>query len=296
MSHHEPDPAESEPTRATSPIVSGPTSPAVDPRELLDIAIEVVRAGADQARSLREQGVSGVDTKSTPTDVVTAADRATERLIIDMLRQRRPGDQILGEETGSHHGSDATTGRVRWLLDPIDGTVNYLYGIPHYAVSLAAEIDGRMTVAVVRNAVTGEEWTAVAGQGAWREGKRLTGSTVTDLSQTLVATGFAYHPERRRYQAKVISQLLGEVRDIRRLGVASLDLCFAAEGRVDAYFEKSLAPWDLAAGGLIAQEAGLKVTGLRGEPPGERMVLAAPPGIYQALHDRLVELDADGGP
>lgn len=262
------------------------------PRDLLDLAVDLVRAGGDRARTMREQGISNVATKSTPTDVVTAADRATERLLVDRLRELRPYDSILGEESGSHGGD----GRVRWLLDPIDGTVNYLYGIPYYAVSLAAEIGGQVVAGVVRNPVTGEEWTAVAGEGAYRQGQRLTGSAATDLSQSLVSTGFGYDPARRAYQATVLAELLDEVRDIRRFGAAALDLCYAAEGRVDAFYEKGLAPWDLAAGGLIAREAGLRVTGLNGEPAGARTVLAAPEGIYQALHDRLVELDSDGGP
>lgn len=273
-----------------------------DPRELLELAVDLARAGADRVWSMREVAASGVATKSSPTDVVTAADRATERLIIDRLRTLRPDDDVLGEETGVHrgpaHSEDAVpaTGRVRWLLDPIDGTVNFLYGIPYYSVSLAAEVAGRVVAGVVRNPVSGEEWTAVAGQGAYRDGRRLAGSAVSELSQVLLATGFGYDPARRAHQARVLAELLHEVRDIRRLGAASLDLCMAADGRLDAFYEKGLASWDLAAGGLVAQEAGLLVTGLGGVPAGTSMVLAAPPAIHGALHDRLVDLDAAGGP
>ncbi len=260
--------------------------------ELLTVAVEVVRAAAELARDLREQGVSGVATKSTATDVVTAADKATERYVRDLLRERRPGDTVLGEESGQSTG----TGGVRWILDPIDGTVNYLYGLPQYAVSLAAERDGEVVAGAVRNVASGEEWTATRGGGAHRAGRKLRGSAVTELGQTLVATGFGYAAARRAHQARVVAQLLPVVRDIRRLGSAALDLCFAAEGRVDAYFEKGLNLWDHAAGGLVAAEAGLLVTGLAGAPPGPDLLLAAPPGIHRALHDALVAFDAAGGP
>jgi myo-inositol-1(or 4)-monophosphatase len=262
-------------------------------QELLAIAVRIVRSAANLARDLREQGVTGVATKSTDTDVVTEADKATERYVRDALRELRPGDTVLGEESGQTAG----TGAVRWILDPIDGTVNYLYGLPHYAVSLGAEVDdGSVVAGVVRNVANGEEWTATRGGGAYRDGRRLTGSAVTDLGQTLLATGFGYAAAQRAHQAQVAARLLPMVRDIRRFGAASLDLCFAAEGRVDAYFETGLNLWDHAAGGLIATEAGLLVSGLAGAPPGPDLLLAAPPGIYQALHDALVDFDAAGGP
>jgi myo-inositol-1(or 4)-monophosphatase len=182
------------------------------------------------------------------------------------------------------------------VVDPIDGTVNYVYGLPHYAVSIAAEVDGRAVAGVVRDAASGEEWTAMRGHGAWRDGSRLACSQVAELGQALVATGFGYDAARRAHQASVLPTLLPRVRDIRRFGAASIDLCFVAEGRVDAYFEKGLNVWDHAAGGLVAMEAGVWVTGLRGAPPGPAMVLAAPPALHGPLHALLVELDADGGP
>jgi myo-inositol-1(or 4)-monophosphatase len=264
----------------------------VEPNRLLDIAVSVTRGAAELARQMRAEGVTGVSTKSTATDVVTAADQATERYVRDALRQLRPDDAVLGEEAGESVGG----GTVRWIVDPIDGTVNYLYGIPHYAVSLAAEVDGVVVAGVVRNAATGEEWTATLGGGAWRGGVRLEGSAVSRLGQALIATGFGYAATRRVHQARVVAELLPTVRDIRRFGAASLDLCFAAEGRVDGYYEKGLNLWDHAAGGLIATEAGLRVTGLAGSLPGPELLLAAPPGIWTALHDALVALDAAGGP
>ncbi|TDC82813.1 inositol monophosphatase [Micromonospora sp. KC606] len=263
------------------------------PTELLEIAVDVAREAADTAYRMRAEGVSVAATKSTVTDVVTAADRAVERQVLDALAKLRPDDAVLGEEYGAGEGAGSG---VRWIVDPIDGTVNYLYGIPYCAVSLAAEVDGEVVAGVVRNLYTGEEWTATAGGGAWRDGRRLRCSTETDLGQTLVATGFGYDSARRAHQARVVAGLIPHVRDIRRQGAASLDLCLAAEGRVDAYYEKGLAAWDLAAGGLVAAEAGLRVTGLGGRPAGPDLVIAAPPALFALLHDRLVALDASGGP
>jgi len=267
---------------------------AVDATELLAVAVAVVRQAADLAHRLRAEGVGEVATKTTPTDVVTAADKAVERQVVEALRRLRPGDSVLGEESGASRPGGG--GAVRWILDPIDGTVNYLYGLPHYAVSLAAEVDGSVVAGVVRNAADGQEWTAIRGGGAYRAGRRLRCSAVTDLAQSLLGTGFGYDRARRAHQAQVLTQVLPRVRDIRRFGVASLDLCLAAEGALDAYFEKGLAIWDHAAGGLIAAEAGLRVTGLGGAPPGPDLLLAAPDGIYGALHDLLVAVDAAGGP
>jgi myo-inositol-1(or 4)-monophosphatase len=264
----------------------------VEPTELLQIAVRVAGGAADLARQMRDEGVTGITTKSSATDVVTAADRAAERYVREALRASRPGDGVLGEEAGESTGA----GAVRWILDPIDGTVNYLYGVPHYAVSLAAELDGEVVAGVVRNPVSGEQWTATRGGGAWRGDVRLVGSEVTELSQTLLATGFGYDADRRVHQARVVAKLLPIVRDIRRFGAASLDLCFAAEGRVDAYYEKGLNLWDHAAGGLIASEAGLRVGGLSGAGAGPDLVVAAPPAIWPALQDALVHLDAAGGP
>jgi myo-inositol-1(or 4)-monophosphatase len=267
------------------------------PVELLGIALPVARQAADTAQRMRAEGVSGVATKSTATDVVTAADRAVERQVVATLRQLRPEDSVLGEEYGDT-GASASAGAaaVRWILDPIDGTVNYLYGIPQYAVSLAAEVDGAVVAGVVRNAATGEEWTATRGGGAYRGGRLLRGSTETDLGQALIATGFGYDPARRAHQARVLSALIPHVRDVRRFGAAALDLCLAAEGAVDAYYEKGLNVWDHAAGGLIATEAGLRVAGLAGAPAGPDLLIAAPPALFGPLHERLAQLDASGGP
>jgi myo-inositol-1(or 4)-monophosphatase len=271
------------------------TAPA--PAELLRIATVVARQAAETAREMRAKGVSGVTTKSTATDVATAADRAVERQAVAALRQIRPQDTVLGEEYGeSAVAGPAGGGAVRWILDPIDGTVNYVYGLPMYAVSLAAEVDGVVVAGVVRNVATGDEWTATRGGGAYRNGRPLRSSTETDLGQALVATGFGYDADRRAHQADVLARLIPHVRDIRRFGAAALDLCLAAEGAVDAYYEKGLHLWDQAAGGLVATEAGLRVAGLAGAPPGPDLVIAAPPALFGPLHDRLAQLDASGGP
>lgn len=270
---------------------------ATAPDELLKIAVEVAREAAATAHRMRAAGVSGITTKTTDTDVVTAADRAVERQVVDALRELRPQDTVLGEEYGDAGGGrPEQPGAVRWILDPIDGTVNYLYGLPQYAVSLAAEVEGAVVAGVVRNAATGDEWTAVRGGGAHHEGRRLRGSAETDLRQALIATGFGYDPSRRAHQADVLARLIPHVRDIRRFGSAALDLCLVAEGSIDAYYEKGLSAWDHAAGGLIAAEAGLRVTGLAGAPPGPDLVIAAPPALFGALHDRLARFDAAGGP
>ncbi|MGN9765583.1 inositol monophosphatase family protein [Micromonospora sp. SD12] len=266
------------------------------PSELLEIAVDVARDAAATAYRMRVEGVSVAATKSTVTDVVTAADRAVERQVVDALRRLRPGDAVLGEEYGVGETGPVGPGGVRWIVDPIDGTVNYLYGIPHCAVSLAAEVDGQVVAGVVRNVSTGEEWTATVGGGAWRAGERLRCSTETDLGQALVGTGFGYDAGRRAHQARVLAELIPHIRDIRRFGAAALDLCFAAEGRVDAYYEKGLAAWDQAAGALVATEAGLLVAGLGGLPAGPDLVIAAPSALFKPLHDRLADLDASGGP
>ena len=263
-----------------------------DASTLLDLAVTAARAGAELAARRRAEGLGEVGTKSTDTDLVTAADRAVERLLIEILLGARPDDRVLGEEGGA----TGTGGSVRWIIDPIDGTVNYVYGLPQYAVSVAAEVDGQVVAGVVRNATTGEEWTAIRGGGAWRDGHRLAGSAATTLDRCLIATGFGYDAARRAHQAAVLAHLLPLVRDVRRFGAAAIDLCLAAEGKLDAYYEKGLNAWDHAAGGLVATEAGLLVTGLRGAPPGPTMVIAAMPAVYDELHTMLVELDADGGP
>jgi myo-inositol-1(or 4)-monophosphatase len=267
------------------------------PFDLLALAVRVAGGGAALARDVREQAITHVHTKSTDTDVVTAADHAVEHYIIDELASR-PGDAVLSEESGAVGAPVGAA--VRWILDPIDGTVNYLYGVPYYAVSLAAEVDGAIVAAVVHNPATGDQWTAVRGGGAYKgaygDGRRLTGSTATDLGTSLIATGFGYDSARRAHQAAVLAGMADRIRDICRFGAAALDLCLAAEGVVDGFYETGLNAWDMAAGGLVAAEAGLLVTGVDGGPPNMSLLVAAPPAIHGALRTVLADLDAAGGP
>ncbi len=230
-----------------------------------------------------------VGTKSTPTDVVTEMDTRAERLLVDRIRAARPDDGFLGEEGASTAGSSG----VRWVLDPLDGTVNYLYELPVWAVSVAAEVDGVVQVGVVEVPVLGETFEAVRGRGATRNGSPVRVSGCTRLEQALVATGFGYDAARRAHQAEVVAYVLPRVRDIRRYGAASVDLCSVACGRMDGYFERGLAPWDLAAGSLVATEAGAVVGGLHGASASGELVLAAPPGLFGELHDLIAPLGAD---
>jgi myo-inositol-1(or 4)-monophosphatase len=269
-----------------------PADATVDPDALLALAVATAREAAELISRGRSSAAEDVDTKTSLTDVVTAVDKASEQLIIGRLLAARPDDGLLGEEGTSRQG----TSGVRWVVDPIDGTVNFLYGLPVYAVSIAAEIDGEARAGVVLNVPTGEAFTATAGGGAHvhtpgRGGPvRLTGSRPASLDQTLVSTGFSYRAEQRREQGAVVARLLPQVRDIRRIGSSALDLCDVAAGRVNAYYELNLNPWDHAAGALIAAEAGCVVTGLPGRPFADPMAIAAAPSIAEAFVGLLAEL------
>ncbi|UOY02034.1 inositol monophosphatase family protein [Blastococcus sp. PRF04-17] len=270
---------------------------AADPRALLDLAVAVAREAAELVRRGRASAADSVDVKSSPVDVVTAVDKASEELIVGRLLTARPDDGVLGEEGASRPG----TSGVRWVVDPIDGTVNFLYDFPAYAVSIAAEVDGVVRAGVVLNVATGETFTAVSGEGAQLDAPgrpdpvRLHGSRPASLEQTLVATGFGYQVEQRRAQGAVVAQLVTRVRDIRRNGSAALDLCSAAAGRVDAYYELDLNPWDHGAGALIAAEAGLVLAGLDGRPFAEPMAIAVAPSIAEPFLELLSHLHAAAG-
>jgi myo-inositol-1(or 4)-monophosphatase len=228
-----------------------------------------------------------VDTKSSPTDVVTVMDRAAEQVILDGLRVARPDDSVVSEEGGGRTG----TSPVTWLVDPLDGTVNYLYGIPQYAVSIAAAVDDTTVCGVVVDVERDLTYTAVAGGGAYCDEVRLACSQQSDPALSLVGTGFNYDADLRRRQAERMPTFLPEVRDLRRMGSAALDLCAVACGQLDAFFEAGMHPWDWAAGGLLATEAGAKLAGLLGKPPGRNTTLAANPVLFDALHDLLVSSD-----
>jgi myo-inositol-1(or 4)-monophosphatase len=235
-------------------------------------------------------------TKSSPTDVVTAMDKAVEDLLRTRLAQARPGDGLLGEEAGFEPGRTGLT----WVLDPIDGTVNYLYRIPAYAVSVAL-VEGDPTVpgawrslaGCVLQPATGAAWTAGSGLGARLGARRLRLAPPPELSQALVATGFGYRVERREGQARVLTGVLPRVRDIRRIGSAALDLCGVATGTLDAYYERGVNAWDIAAARLVLSEAGGQVHGLRGAPAGPDMVVGAGDPLAGRLVELLTELAAD---
>ena len=264
---------------------------SADPAALLDLATDLARRAGALALEMRF-GVETLATKSSPTDVVTLADQAVERLLTDGIRRARPDDGLLGEEGASDPG----TSGLRWVVDPIDGTVNYLYGIPQWAVSIGIEDAEGSLVGVVFDPSRDEVWQAVRGDGSTVNGQGLRCSGATELGQALVGTGFGYDERRRAAQALLLPALIPSVRDIRRLGAGALDLCGVAAGRLDAYYEQGLSPWDLSAGRLIATEAGARVEGLHGEPASYALVIASTPGVFDALHDLLAAGDADADP
>jgi len=263
-----------------------------DPADLLALAVDTAREAAALVARGRASAREDVGVKSSPVDVVTAVDKDSERLVVSRLLAARPDDGVLGEEGAATAGTSA----VRWVVDPIDGTVNFLYGLPAYAVSIAAEVDGVVRAGVVLNVATGELFTAIAGGGARlavpgaAEVEPLAVSNPPSLEQALVATGFGYRAEQRRAQGAAVAELLPRVRDIRRYGSAALDLCSVAAGRVDAYYELGLNPWDHAAGALIAAEAGAVLRGLPGRPFAEPMAIAAAPSIADAFTDLVTDL------
>jgi myo-inositol-1(or 4)-monophosphatase len=259
---------------------------AEDRDRLLELAREVAVEAAELVRTLRREGVHVTGTKSSDIDIVTEADRASERLLHERLLRARPGDGFLGEEGAR---SESRSG-VTWVVDPIDGTVNVLYGIPEYAVSVAATVAGEAVAGVVVNAESGECFTATRGGGAYLDGRRLAVRETVPMSQRLVLTGFNYVQDVRRAQAAAIARMLPQVRDIRRIGSAALDLCAIAAGRADAYLEEGLFPWDMAAGGLVATEAGARLDVLPGAGGGSCVVCTPTEG-----YDDFVKLAADAG-
>lgn len=264
------------------------TSTEMTPAEFARLAEDIAREAGAMLLDKRPARPEVVQTKSSPTDVVTVMDRAAETLIRERIRSARPDDAVLGEEGGASGRST-----VRWVVDPIDGTVNFLYGLPEWAVSIAVEVDGRIVAGVVNVVPRGEVFTAWVGGGAWLAGERLRCNTGVPLSAALIGTGFGYQPGRRAVQAEVLAHVLPRVRDIRRGGSCASDLCAVAAGRLDGYYERGPQYWDFAAGALIAAEAGARVGGLRGKPYSWEMTVCAAPGLFEELHDLLVPLDPE---
>jgi myo-inositol-1(or 4)-monophosphatase len=239
--------------------------------QLLELATAVAEEAGRLVLDALERERIAVTTKSTTTDMVSEVDRASERLLLDRILQARPDDSVVGEEGTGRAG----TSGVQWVLDPLDGTTNYLYGFPVFAVSVAAQVDGVPAVGVVHDPLHRETFAATRGGGARRNGHTIQASAVTDLAHALVGTGFSYRSDQRAWQATAVAHLLPRVRDIRRAGSAALDLCWVACGRLDATYERGLQPWDHAAGALIAAEAGA-FAHVEPDSPWARVVSCAP--------------------
>jgi myo-inositol-1(or 4)-monophosphatase len=246
---------------------------------LREVAEAIAREAGHQLREAFAGPLVNVTAKSSPTDLVSEADHAAERLIRERLASARPGDGFLGEEGGDETG---TTG-LRWVVDPLDGTINFLFRIPQWAVSIACEDASGTLAGVIYDPMRDELWSAERDGAALLDGRPIAASTRTDLATALIATGFGYDAEIRRYQAEVITRLIPSVRDIRRLGSAALDLAWTAAGRYDAYFERGLNHWDLAAGELLCTRAGLVVRELEARPPAGTGVLVAPEALVDPL-------------
>jgi len=255
-----------------------------DPEELLRLAHDAAHAAGALLLDAALRPAEGVRAKSTETDLVSEADLAAERAIRELLAEQRPGDTLLGEEGGELRLGDGEPTGVRWVVDPLDGTINFLFGIPQWCVSVACEDERGTLAGVVYDAPRGETFAAARDGEPTLDGEPIAASRSDHLGRAMIATGFAYDSALRERQAQVVVGLLPNVRDVRRFGAAAIDLCWTACGRVDAYYERGLNSWDLAAGALICERAGVALRGLRavdGLPCG---VVAAPPAIVDELH------------
>jgi len=262
--------------------------------ELRTLAVNVAREAGDL---LADQAgkVEVAATKSSPTDVVTEMDRRSEELIRSRILAARPADAILGEEGGLIGNADNAP--VLWVIDPLDGTVNYLYGLHDWAVSIAAEVSGEIVAGAVYVPVRGEMFSAVKGGGAVLDSadgeSKLHCNTGVPLERALIGTGFGYLAGRRKVQGEVVAAMLPQVRDIRRIGVASVDLCAVAAGRLDGFYERGLNYWDWAAGALVAAEAGAVAGGLEGRPVSQSLTVVAGPDLFGPLTAALTALDPE---
>lgn len=269
--------------------------PQATPAELVQVAERVARSAAALIREHQPVHVQVAATKSSPTDVVTQMDRDVEAHVRALLAQERPDDGFFGEEGNVHDGTSGLT----WVVDPIDGTVNYVHGIDNYAVSVAVVSGGvdpqtwTVLAGVVFDVPHDRCWRAWLGGGAWREDQAIHVGPERPLAQCLVGTGFGYAVARRVVQAEVLTTVLPQVADIRRIGAASLDLCRLAVGEFDAMYERGMQPWDHAAGGLIVREAGGVVMGLRGREADDQMLVAGTKASAEAMVHLLEKVNAD---
>lgn len=253
--------------------------------QLEALASDLAREAGELARRRRTEGVAIAATKSSIADIVTEADREVETLIRTRLVAERPGDGFLGEESGAERG----TTDITWVVDPIDGTVNYAYGIPAYAVSIAAvrgepaPSQWEALAGAVFSPPTGELFHAAQGAGAWLDGRRLAVNAESPAG-SLLATGFGYDPATHASDLARVARVMPIARDLRRIGAASLDLSYVAAGRFDGYFERGLQPWDHAAGALLVEEAGGRFTRVDlDDIPGRPLFVASGPAIFDEL-------------
>lgn len=260
--------------------------------QLSDLAARLAVKAGKLVHDGRRSGITSSSTKSSATDVVTEFDRASERMIVEGLRAERPDDALVGEEGTDSAGASG----VRWLIDPIDGTTNFLYDLPGYAVSIAAQDGDGPLVGTVYVPSSGELFTAIRGRGAMLDGVPIRCGSTATLDQALVATGFSYLVDRRRDQGQRFARLIAQIRDIRRFGAASTDLCYVAAGRLDVYFEQWLGPWDWAAGELIAREAGCRTGRFDGGPLDRTEVLAANPVLFAQMVELLAVTEPGHNP
>jgi len=252
--------------------------------ELRELALATAREAGGLILRLRAEGVEVAGTKSSATDIVTLADEAAEAMVKERLLGARPDDGLVGEEGDDLRG----TSGVVWIVDPIDGTVNYLYGLPHFAVSIAAEVDGEIVAGVVVAPALDLEYVATLGGGATCNGRPVRPRAAVPLAERLVATGFSYEQSARSRQAGYIAHLLPRVRDLRRLGSCALDLCGVASGSLDAYVEEGAHLWDHAAAGLVVLEAG-GILEVARSPGGKRLLICAPRDGFAEFRDLVVE-------
>jgi len=249
--------------------------------DLLALAVTAARAAGTLLRERFHAPRTDVDTKTSSTDMVTDADRAAEAMITEGIRSERPDDALLREETGEIPG----TSGFRWVVDPLDGTTNFLFGVPHWAVSIACEDAAGAVAGVVYDPLRDELFSAIRGGGAFLNGAPLAVSGATDLARALIGTGFSYLSEERAAAAALLPTILPRVRDIRRAGAAALDIVWVGAGRLDGFYESGLAPWDRAAGALIASEAGARIDAMPALGPNGEGLIVATPGIFDPLRE-----------
>lgn len=254
-------------------------NPSDEDRALLKLATSLAHRAGDMALAGRKRGLGAVATKSTATDMVTEFDHASERLIRDGLHTARPHDGIIGEEGARDDSSSGIT----WYVDPIDGTTNFFFDLPLWAVSIGAVDEDGPRIGVVHIPALGETFTAIRGSGAFLNETRISVRDNSNLSDALVCTGFSYAADARVRQSRRVPLIIDKIRDLRRFGAAAVDLCFVACGRLDAYFEENLHLWDLAAGQVVATEAGALISDFAGAPVRPAEVLCASPDIHPQL-------------